>query len=140
MRVLLLFRRCFIVWLKWEEILAILQSKVYLAKVYDSIKWSFIHNVLTQIGLPPTMVNFIMNCVTLVQMNVLWVVLDLISSCQNVVFIKGTQCLLVCSLYELMKAGREGPYISYLMFAEEIIDFGLAYYIVSVAHSYYTDV
>jgi len=27
-----------------------LQLKVYLAKVYDYIKWSFIHNALMQIG------------------------------------------------------------------------------------------
>jgi len=33
-------------------------SKVYLAKVYDSIKLSFIHTVLTQICLSPTCDDF----------------------------------------------------------------------------------
>lgn len=46
--------------------------KVDLAKAYDRLRWSFIKGVLTEVGLPMELVNFIMGCITSVTTNVLW--------------------------------------------------------------------
>lgn len=46
--------------------------KVNLAKEYDRIRWSFIANVLEEVGLSSHLRNIIMHCVTSVRINVLW--------------------------------------------------------------------
>lgn len=46
--------------------------KVDLAKAYDHIRWDFIASVLEEIGLPATLGDLIMSCITSVSTNVLW--------------------------------------------------------------------
>lgn len=46
--------------------------KVDLAKAYDRLRWSFIHGVLKEVGLPTKMINMIMHCIVSVRTNVLW--------------------------------------------------------------------
>lgn len=46
--------------------------KLDLAKVYDSLKWSFIQDTLDDAGLPPTLVAVIMKCITSGYYRVLW--------------------------------------------------------------------
>lgn len=46
--------------------------KVDLTKAYDMLRWSCIHDVLREIGLPVDLIRFIMTCISFVQTNVLW--------------------------------------------------------------------
>lgn len=46
--------------------------KVDLAKAYDRLRWSFIHDTLTEIGLPRDLILLIMHGITSVKTNVLW--------------------------------------------------------------------
>lgn len=46
--------------------------KVDLEKAYDRLRWSFVHGILKEVGLPQVMVQFIMHSITSVQSNVLW--------------------------------------------------------------------
>lgn len=49
-----------------------LAIKVDLAKAYDRIRWSFIHAIFLEVGLPQGMIHLIMHCITSVKTNVLW--------------------------------------------------------------------
>lgn len=46
--------------------------KVDLAKAYDNISWSFINNVLSEVGVPVILKDLIMLDVTFVKIRVLW--------------------------------------------------------------------
>lgn len=46
--------------------------KVDLSKDYDRLSWSFIRNVLSEVGYPEVMINVIMSSVTSVRSNVKW--------------------------------------------------------------------
>jgi hypothetical protein len=45
--------------------------KVDLAKAYDRLRWSFIHDTLVEVGLPDHLINIIMQCVRTVTTNVM---------------------------------------------------------------------
>lgn len=45
--------------------------KIDIEKAYDRLKWSFIKKIVTNIGLPPNMINNIMNCVTTLKFDIL---------------------------------------------------------------------
>lgn len=46
--------------------------KVVLEKAYDRITWSFIHDTLLDAAISFDLVQFIMDCITHVKMNILW--------------------------------------------------------------------
>ena len=46
--------------------------KAVLEKAYDIITWSFIHDTLLEATISFDLVQFIMDCITYVKMNVLW--------------------------------------------------------------------
>ncbi|PNY01940.1 ribonuclease H [Trifolium pratense] len=118
--------------------------KVDLAKAYDRIDWRFIENVLNEMSLLYNMIRFIMECVTSVKTNVMWngsranyfkprrgirqgdpmslylfvLCMDKLSHLVTEEVDKG--------LWIPMKAGRNGPIISHLMFADDLLLFGQA--------------
>lgn len=46
--------------------------KVDVEKAYDKVTWSFIHDTLLEAIIPFDLVQLIIDCITQVQMNVLW--------------------------------------------------------------------
>jgi len=46
--------------------------KVDLSKAYDKLNWTFISNFLTELNIPTSLLNIIMNCIVFVESNVLW--------------------------------------------------------------------
>ncbi|MCH90084.1 putative non-LTR retrolelement reverse transcriptase, partial [Trifolium medium] len=73
--------------------------KVDLAKAYDMLRWDFIHKTLQEVGLPPGMIEVIMHGVATAVADGKWLGI---------------------------RAGREGPTISHLMFADDLLLFGKA--------------
>jgi len=104
--------------------------------IYDRMSWKFIHNVLVEVGFPPNLINVIMKS------NVLW------NGNRSPFFApeRGLRqgdplspYLLVLALDKLsriiskrvddgskMRAGREGPLVSHLMSADDLLIFGEA--------------
>jgi hypothetical protein len=129
---------------KMRSKLGFFAIKVDLSKAYDRINWNFLYKVLVEVGIPEKMVNVIMHCVTSVKSNVLW------NGTRSEYF--SPQCgirqgdpmspyLFVLSMDKLthiisdaietgkwkaMRAGRHGPLISHLMFADDLLIFGQA--------------
>jgi hypothetical protein len=113
--------------------------KVDLSKAYDRLSWEFIHRVLMEVKLPEDMINLIMNCISSVQSNVLWndnrsdffkphcgvrqgdpmspylfvLCMDKLSH----LIAEATET----GKWKPMRAGRNGPYISHLMFADDLL-------------------
>ena len=46
--------------------------KIDLEKAYDRLRWDFIHETLSEIGLPVLIINTIIECVTTARLSVLW--------------------------------------------------------------------
>lgn len=118
--------------------------KVDLAKAFDRLSWSFISHALHEVGLPLGLINLIMECVTVVDTNVLWngsksdyfspecgvrqgdpispylfvMCLDKLSHIISDAVDRGE--------WRPLKAGRLGPSISFLMFADDLLLFGQA--------------
>ena len=46
--------------------------KVDLEKAFDRLRWDFVHDTLSDIDLPPPMINVIMQCISTASMQVLW--------------------------------------------------------------------
>ncbi|MCH80961.1 hypothetical protein A2U01_0001739, partial [Trifolium medium] len=118
--------------------------KVDLSKAYDKLSWEFIWRVLCEINLPSNLVNIIMHSVTSVETNVKWNGArseyfrpqrgirqgDPISPYLFVLCMDKLSHLI---LHEVnrgkwcgIKAGRNGPMVSHLMFADDLLLFGEA--------------
>jgi hypothetical protein len=118
--------------------------KVDLSKAYDRLSWEFINRVLTEVNLPAVMINVIMNCITSVQSNVIWNGSrsdyftpqcgvrqgDPMSPYLFVLCIDRLSHLIEEAIesgkWKPMRAGRNGPLISHLMFADDLLLFGQA--------------
>jgi signal recognition particle subunit SEC65 len=129
---------------KMKSKLGFFVVKVDLSKAYDRLSWEFIYRVLLEIKIPDEMINIIMQCVTSVKSNVLW------NGSRSEFF--NPQCgirqgdpmspyLFVLCMDKLshliaeaieegrwkpMRAGRNVPLISHLMFADDLLLFGQA--------------
>jgi hypothetical protein len=118
--------------------------KVDLSKAYDRLNWEFIHKVLVEVKLPIEMINVIMNCITSVQSNVLWNGSrsdffppycgvrqgDPMSPYLFVLCMDKLSHLIAEAVedgqWKPMRAGRNGPLISHLMFADDLLLFSQA--------------
>jgi hypothetical protein len=118
--------------------------KVDLAKAYDRIRWSFIAEVLKEVGLPDELRSIIMHCITSVTTNVMWHgkrssffqpergirQVDPISPYIFVLCMDKLTHLIVEAVdsgkWHPLKAGKAGPAISHLMFADDLLLFGKA--------------
>jgi hypothetical protein len=118
--------------------------KVDLSKAYDRLDWKFIHETLHEVNLPIELINIIMSCVTTVKSNVLWNGAraeffspqcgvrqgDPMSPYLFVLCMDKLSHLIIEAIEEghwkPMRAGRNGPLISHLMFADDLLLFGQA--------------
>ncbi|GAU48590.1 hypothetical protein TSUD_405800 [Trifolium subterraneum] len=118
--------------------------KVDLAKAYDRIRWSFIAEVLKEVGLPEELQNIIMHCITSVTTNVMWDGRrssffqpergirqgDPMSPYIFVLCMDKLTHLIAEAVdsgkWHPLKAGKAGPAILHLMFADDLLLFGKA--------------
>ncbi|GAU46050.1 hypothetical protein TSUD_191210 [Trifolium subterraneum] len=118
--------------------------KVDFSKAFDRLNWEFIHRVLIEVKIPDEMIRVIMNCVTSVKSNVLWNGSrsdffypkcgvrqgDPMSPYLFVLCMDKLSHLIVEATnnekWKPMRAGKTGPLISHLMFADDLLLFGQA--------------
>ncbi|CAJ2675557.1 unnamed protein product [Trifolium pratense] len=118
--------------------------KVDLSKAYDKLSWEFIWRILCEVKLPEQMTNVIMHAVTSVDTNVKWNGArgdffkpqrgirqgDPISPYLFVLCMDKLSHFIMHAVNEGdwrgIKAGRTGPMVSHLMFADDLLLFGEA--------------
>jgi hypothetical protein len=118
--------------------------KVDLSKAYDKLSWDFILKVLSEIELPVPLINIIMQSVTSVTTNVKWNGTraeyfrpqrgirqgDPISPYLFVLCMDKLSHIILQAVeegkWEGIKVGKNGPMISHLMFADDLLLFGEA--------------
>ena len=118
--------------------------KIDLEKVYDRISWSFINDCLHEFELPVNLVQAIMACITSVSYSILWNggktdpfqssrgirQGDPISSFLFVIcmdkLLQLIEDYVMKGWWNPMRAGRSGPSISHLMFANDLMLFAEA--------------
>jgi hypothetical protein len=118
--------------------------KVDLSKAYDKISWDFIWRILCEIKIPQGMVNVIMHAITSMETNVKWNGAraeyfrpqrgirqgDPISPYLFVLCMDKLSHLIMHAVnvgdWRGIKAGRNGPMVSHLMFADDLLLFGEA--------------
>lgn len=121
-----------------------LSIKIDLEKAYDRLSWNFIRNVLDEIGLPQKLINLIMECITSPAFSVLWngeVSGDFhpsrgirqgapLAPYIFVLCMEKLSHMIVDSVHDRawipIKAGRSGPVISHLIFADDLLLFAEA--------------
>ncbi|XP_061355877.1 uncharacterized protein LOC133300367 [Gastrolobium bilobum] len=123
---------------------AYMSIKIYLAKAYDCLNWNFVSRVLLEVGIPSSLVGIICSCISSSSFQVIWNG----SASDNFFPYRGIRqgdpllpylfVLCIDKLSHLiakavrnkgwkpMKAGRNGPLISHLMFANDLVLFGEA--------------
>ncbi|XP_028754982.1 uncharacterized protein LOC114714409 [Neltuma alba] len=118
--------------------------KIDLEKAYDRMSWAFIHQTLLLAGLQGRICELIMDCITSVSVNVLWNGSKTEFSCTQRGLRQGDPIspyiFVLCMdrlshlISDMVEEGRwrpigltrEGPFISHLMFADDLLFFGEA--------------
>lgn len=118
--------------------------KVDLEKAYDRVSWGYMEKLLEEINCPSTMSSRIMNCIKSSCTNILWhgdKLMDFTTSrglrqgdpISPYLFVLGMEKLTHMILdrvrekkWKGMRAGRRGPIISHMMFADDLVLFAEA--------------
>jgi hypothetical protein len=118
--------------------------KVDLSKAYDKLSWEFVWRVLVEIKLPDKLINIIMHSITSVETNVKWHGAradyfrpqrgirqgDPLSPYLFVLCMDKLSHLISHAVedgrWKTLRAGRNGPQVSHLMFADDLLLFGEA--------------
>ncbi|XP_021771780.1 uncharacterized protein LOC110735912 [Chenopodium quinoa] len=119
----------------------IMAVKIDFEKAYDRLRWSFIRESLLELRLPQSMVDVVMKCVTSTKLSILWngeptasFFLsrgirqgDLLSPYLYVICMERLAHLIEHEVrfgaWKAARASRNGPYISHLAFADDLILF-----------------
>ncbi|MCH79475.1 putative ribonuclease H protein [Trifolium medium] len=118
--------------------------KVDLSKAYDKLSWEFVWRIMSEMKLPKVIINVIMHSITSVETNVKWHGAhtdyfrpqrgirqgDPISPYLFVLCMDKLSHLISRAVNEgqwrTLRAGRNGPMVSHLMFADDLLLFGEA--------------
>lgn len=118
--------------------------KIDLEKAYDRIRWEFVKQVLEETSMDTLFVNLIMECISSISYNILWNGSqtnffpakrglrqgDSISLLLFVLYMDKLSSIITNEInldhWKLIMITKEGPSISHLMFADDILLFGEA--------------
>ncbi|XP_021717958.1 uncharacterized protein LOC110685744 [Chenopodium quinoa] len=121
-----------------------MEIKIDFEKAYDRLRWSFIRDTLVQMNLPITMIEVIMECITTTSLQVLWngepsssfkpsrgvrqgdpLSPYIFVMCMERLY-QTIEATIVNGYWKPIRASREGPLLSNLFFADDIVLFAEA--------------